>query len=255
MIRKINIPFFTILTEVPLFFCHYAGSTFICDPTVDEYFKVLKPEHGDEQPRLITLADQPYKYLASVCSASTLTKVGELGKMDCTSPASTANGMGENRVVSNFLKIALRLSHAPSVVIALLCEKESFSSDTSTSDCIQGAMALIKALQVLNKKITVVTQYHAQLVQDSITASATQGQIATDGIRVVEWGENCSVKERLFQGEIHHRLDTVITLEERNGVEGPSKGGLVDTLLKQGLYLESNLAMGSNPGWTTTQGP
>ena len=180
-----------------------------------------------------------------------MTKVGELGKMGRTSPDS-ANGTEDIQVVSNFLKTALRLSHAPSVVIALLCEKESFSS---TSDCIQGAMALIKALQVLNKKITVVTKYNAQLVQDSITASASQGQIATDGVRVVKWGENCSVKERLFQGEIHHRLDTVITLEERNGVEGPSKGGLVDTLLKQGLYLESNQAVGSNPGRTTTQGP
>ena len=174
-----------------------------------------------------------------------MTKVGELGKMGLTSPGS-ANGTAEDIqvVVSNFLRITLRLSHAPSVVIAFLCEKESFSSDTSTSDFIQGAMALIKALQVLSKKITVVTdQYNAQLVHDTITASTAQGQISKDGVRVVEWDENCSVKEGLFQGEVNHRLDTLIALEERNGKEGSSKGGLVDALVKQGLYLQSNISV------------
>ena len=171
-----------------------------------------------------------------------MTKVGELGKMGLTSHGS-ANGTEDIHVAaSNFLKIALRLSHAPSVVIAFLCEKESFSSDNFTSDCIQGTMALIKALQVLNKKITVVTdQDNAQLVQDTITASTAQGQISKDGVRVVEWDENCSVKERLFQGEVNHRLDTLIALEERNDKEGSSKRGFVDALVNQGLYLQSNL--------------
>lgn len=173
-----------------------------------------------------------------------MTKVGELGKVGLTSHGS-ANGTEDVQVVvSNFLKIALRLSHAPSVVIAFLCEKESFLSDPSTSDCFQGAMDLIKALQVLNKKITVVTdQDNAQIVQDTITASTAQGQISKDGVRVVEWDENCSVKERLFQGEVNHRLDTLIALEERNGKEGSSKCGLVDALVNRGLYLQSNLSV------------
>ena len=227
-------------TELPLSFCHFPGSTFICDTTVDEYFKVHKPEHGDEQPRLITLTDQPY--LASACSASAIQKIEQIAKISM-SPNSN-EGTEDVQVSSEFLKIAVRLSHAPSVVIGFLHEKESFSSEMSTSECIQAMLTLVKALQALNKKITIVTQHNAQLIQHSITSNAAQGQISNDGICVAECGEKkCNTLERLYEGEINHRLDTMVGLEvaksqfpEKNDI----KDGVVDTLFKEGLLKYMN---------------
>ena len=124
---------------------------FICDTTVEEYFKTHRPEHGEEQPRLITLTDQPF--LASVCSVSAVQKVEELAKL-----LESPSGVDETQR-ADFLKVAARLSHAPSVVIGFLHEKDSLSS--SSSDVLQGVLDLSKALQALNKKVTIVTQYHA----------------------------------------------------------------------------------------------
>lgn len=158
------------------------------------------------------------------------------------SPDNT-DGPEDVQVANDFLKIAVRLSHAPSVVICFLHEKESFSSEMSKSDCIQGVMSLVKALQALNKKITIVTQHHAQLMQDGITSNATQGRgVPGSGISVLEWDESCDIMERLYQGNINHRLDTMIGLEvarenfpEENDVKGYSRSDLVDTLFEEGL--------------------
>ncbi|KAJ7374321.1 hypothetical protein OS493_007409 [Desmophyllum pertusum] len=218
-----------------LFFNHDPiSSMFICDATVDEYFKIHKPEHGEEQPRLVTLADQPF--LASVCSASAIQKVEKLAKI-----VESHSGINGTIPVhgADILKIAARLSHAPSVVIGFLHEKESLPSAMSTSDGLKGALALIKALQALKKKkITIVTQYHAQLIRDCVTANAAQG-ISKEGIHVVEVDESCDIKERVYPGEINHRLDTMIALQvarntctDEDGFEG-TKGGLVDTLFKE----------------------
>lgn len=231
-----NLEFFHCLsTEPPLSFSHSPGSMFICDTTVDEYLKIHKPEHGNEQPRLITLTDQPY--LASVCSVTAKTKVEELAKMVWTSLRSV-DGSEDIQVASEFLKIAVRLSHAPCVVIGFLQEKKSFSSETSTSDCIRGAVALVKALQALNKKITIVTQHNAQLMQDSITANADLGQVSKDGVRVIECGEGCDMKEIIFQGEIRHRLDTMIAfqLARENAKEDC---GLVDRFFQEGIQISA----------------
>ena len=208
----------------------------MCDTTVNEYFDVHKPEHGDERPRLITLTDRPH--LASMSSASAMSKVEKLAKMVWESPNKADGCTDSLQVANNFLKIAVRLSHAPSVAIALLHEKESFLSDTSMLDCIQGAMALIKALQTLDKRITIITQQGIQLnvLQDSITASAAQGQISNDGVRFVEWDTSCDMKERLYQGEINHRLDTIIALQMATKSENnETKGGLVDRFFQQGM--------------------
>ena len=219
---------YSVFTEPSLSFSHNPGSMFMCDTTVYEYFDVHKPQHGDEQPRLITLTDQPY--LASVSSANAVSKVEKLAKMACESP-NKANGPADSLQVANdFLKIAVRLSHAPSVVIALLHEKESFLSE--------GAMRLIKGLQALDKKITIVTQHGTQrhVLQDSLIASAAQGQISNDGVRVVEWDASCDMKEKLYQGEINHRLDTIIALQMTVKTESnETKGGLVDRFFQQGM--------------------
>ena len=178
---------------------------------MDEYFKVHKPEHGDEQPRLITLTDQPY--LASVCSASAIQKIEEIAKISTS--LSSAEGTKDIQDASEFLKIAVRLSHAPSVVIGFVHEKENFSSEMSTSECIQAMIALVKALQALNKKITIVAQHNAQLIQHSITAHAAQGNVSKDGVCVVEYDreKRLNMLERMFEGKINHRLDTIIGLE------------------------------------------
>ena len=112
---------------------------FICDTTVEEYFKTHKPDHGEEQPSLITLTDQPF--LASVCSVSAVQKVEELAKL-----LKSHSGVDETMDThsADFLKVAARLSHAPSVGIGFLHEKASLSS--SSSDALQG-IALTKALQ------------------------------------------------------------------------------------------------------------
>lgn len=158
--------------------------------------------------------------------------IDNLGKIVLASSSSTDGT--EDRVVNNFLKISLRLSHAPSVIIAFLCGKESFLTDNSTSQCLQAAVILIKALRALNKKITIVTQERSHLLQESITASAARRGVSTDGVRVIEWDEGCDIKERLFQHEINHRLDAVIGLEDKNSTEEPE---LMESLFQQGLLL------------------
>ena len=223
---------YSISTEPPLSFSHNPGSMFIFDTTVDEYFNIHKPEHGDEQPRLITLTDQPY--LASVCSASAIQKIKEIAKISL-SPSST-EGTEDPEVASEFLQIAVRLSHAPFVVIGFLPDKESFL------DVIQGAMALVKALQALNKKITIVTQHNAQQFQDSITASAARGQLSKQGICVVEYDGSSDIKDTIFQGGVNHRLDTVLSFQvtrepKKDNSKGSSRGNLVDSFLQEGRLL------------------
>lgn len=202
---------------------------FICDTSVEEYFKTHEPEHGEEQPRLITLTDQPF--LASVCSVSAVQKVEELAKL-----LASPSGIGETKETqsADFLKVAARLSHAPHVVIGILHEKESLSS---SSDVLQGVLVLSKALQALNKKITIVTQYHAQLIQDFV---ASKQEILKDGIAVVELNESSDIKKAVYPDEIHHRLDTMIAFQLEKipsmNEEGP-KDGVVDTLFKEGVYV------------------
>lgn len=202
---------------------------FICDTSVEEYFKTHEPEHGEEQPRLITLTDQPF--LASVCSVSAVQKVEELAKL-----LASSSGIGETKETqsADFLKVAARLSHAPHVVIGILHEKESLSS---SSDVLQGVLVLSKALQALNKKITIVTQYHAQLIQDFV---ASKQEILKDGIAVVELNESSDIKKAVYPDEIHHRLDTMIVfqLEKIPSMnEEGTKDGVVDTLFKEGVYV------------------
>ena len=205
---------------------------FICDTTVEEYFKTHKPDHGEEQPSLITLTDQPF--LASVCSVSAVQKVEELAKL-VESPSCVDETKDTQSV--DFLKVAARLSHAPSVVIGFLLEKESLSS--SSSDALQGVLALSKALQALNKKVTIVTQHHAQMIQDFVAGNATQQGIVKDGIGIVEVNEISDIKKAVYPDEIHHRLDTMIAFQLARipcTCEEGAEAGLVDVLFKEGLY-------------------
>lgn len=196
---------------------------FIADISVDEYFKLHKPQHGDEQPRLITLTDQPY--LASVCSDSALMKVEDLAKISAD-PSNT--GSTEDVVVTNeFLKSAVRLSHALSVVIGFLGGNES------SVDYIQGVMALVKALQALKKQINVMPQ-NSQQFQDKIEAYASQGQISKDNFRVVKCDWNCDVNEAVFQGEINHRHDTVIAFQLTRTPEKADVKDPVDSFFQEG---------------------
>lgn len=229
-----------ILTEPPLSFSHSPGSMFICDTTVEEYFKIHKPEHGEEQPRLITLNEQPF--LASVCSRSTFHKVEEVANL--LPLESPSNGM-ENVQVANFLKIAVRLSHAPSVIIGFLDEKDCrLSSQNPASDEFDGALVLIKALQALKKKVTIVTQYHAQVIHDCVTTNGAQRGVSKEGVCIVELNERDDIKQSLYPDKINHRLDAMIALQaprkpcnDKDGGEGNLKEGLVDTLFKEGVYM------------------
>ena len=200
---------------------------------MEEYFKTHKPDHGEEQPSLITLTDQPF--LASVCSVSAVQKVEELAKL-----LESPSGVDETKDTqgADFLKAAARLSHAPSVVIAFLHEKESLSS--SSSDALQDILALSKALQALNKKVTIVTQYHAQMIQDFVAGNARQQGDLKDGIGIVEVNESSDIKKAVYLDEIHHRLDTMIAFQVARipcNYEEGTEAGLVDTLFKEGVYI------------------
>ena len=197
---------------------------FIADISVEEYFKLHKPQHGDEQPRLITLTDQPY--LASVCSDSAQMKVEDLAKISAD-PSNTGS-TEDVGVTSEFLKSAVRLSHAPSVVIGFLGGSES------SVDYIQGVMALVKALQALNKQITVVMPQNSQQFQDNIEAYASQGQISKDNFRVVKCDRNCDVNEAVFQGEINHRRDTAIVFQLTRTPENADFKDPVDSFFQEG---------------------
>ena len=207
---------------------------FICDTTVEEYFKTHKPDHGEEQPSLITLTDQPF--LASVCSVSAVQKVEELAKL-VESPSCVDETKDTHVQNADFLKVAARLSHAPSVVIGFLHEKESLSS--SSSYALQGVLALSKALQALNKKVTIVTQHHAQMIEDFVAGNATQQGIVKDGIGIVEVNEISDIKKAVYPDEIHHRLDTMIAFQLARipcTYEEGAEAGLVDVLFKEGVY-------------------
>ena len=197
---------------------------FIADISVEEYFKLHKPQHGDEQPRLITLTDQPY--LASVCSDSAQMKVEDLAKISAD-PSNTGS-TEDVGVTSEFLKSVVRLSHAPSVVIGFLGGSES------SVDYIQGMMALVKALQALNKQITVVMPQNSQQFQDNIEAYASQGQISKDNFRVVKCDRNCDVNEAVFQGEINHRRDTAIVFQLTRTRENADFKDPVDSFFQEG---------------------
>ena len=206
---------------------------------MDEYFKIHRPEHGDEQPRLVTLTNQPY--LASVCSVSVATKVEQLAEI--SSASNSVDGKVDAQSTTDFLKISLRLSHDPIVVIGFLNEKESFLSETSTSECIQAMIALIKALEALNKKITIVTEHNEKLFEDSIEDNVAQGHlISKDGVRVVECAHDEKMNallHKLYQGKIIPRLDTMIGLEAKKSLQPETKSdiksGLGDTLVEEGL--------------------
>ena len=186
---------------------------FICDVTVDEYFTTHKPEHGQEEPRLVTLADHP-NYLASVCSASAMTKIDKLAEILWKSPKQGGASSGHLPVGDAFLKIAMRLSHASSIVICFLHENEILSTQgASTSDGILALLALVKAFQALQKTVRVLTQHNSHLLQEKITACLAEGQITTDFVRIVEWDDSYDLKERLFDGKINHRLDAMVALQ------------------------------------------
>ncbi|XP_068706568.1 uncharacterized protein [Montipora foliosa] len=209
-------------------FSHYPGSMFICDITVNDYFTAHKPEHGEEQPILVTLADHPY--LASVCSASAKAKIDELVNFVNLAWESTRREDDLNNCLSvgdALMKVALRLSHAPSIVICFLQEKENFSSpDASASDCIQALLALVQAFQALDKKVTVLTPVATHLLQEKIAAYAASGHtIISNQVRVIKWNDSCDMKEMLYEDKINHRLDTIVALEaatktENNKTEG-----------------------------------
>ena len=133
-----------------------------------------------------------------------------------------------DRVTSEFLKSAVRLSHAPSVVIGFLG-----GSETSV-DYIQGVMALVKALQALNKQITVVMPQNSQQFQDNIEAYASQGQISKDNFRVVKCDRNCDVNEAVFQGEVNHRRDTAIVFQLTRTPENADFKDPVDSFFQEG---------------------
>ena len=158
---------------------------FICDVTVDEYFTTHKPEHGKEEPRLVTLADHP-NYLASVCSASAMTKIDKLAEILWKSPSEVVASNGLLPVADAFLKIAVRLSHASSIVICFLHENEILSTQgASTSDGILALLALVKAFQALQKKVRILTQHGTHLLHEKITACLAEEQITTDLVRIV----------------------------------------------------------------------
>ena len=186
---------------------------FICDVTVDEYFTTHKPEHGKEEPRLVTLADHP-NYLASVCSASCMTEIDKLAEILWKSPGEVVASNGHLPVGDAFLKIAVRLSHASSIVICFIHENKILSTPRdSTSDGILALLALVKAFQALHKKVRILTQHGTHLLHEKITACLAEEQITTDLVRIVEWDDSCDLKERLFDGKINHRLDAMVALQ------------------------------------------
>ena len=104
-------------------------------------------------------------------------------------------------------------------------------------------IALIKALEVLNKKITIVTEQNAKLFREIIVDNVAQGHlISKDGVRVVECAHDEKMNallDKLYQGKISPRLDTMIGLEVETSLqpetESDIKSGLVDKLFEEGL--------------------
>ena len=130
------------------------------------------------------------------------------------SPSEVGASNGHLPLGDAFLKIAVRLFHASSIVICFLCEKEILSTQrVSTSDGIQALLVLDKAFQTLHKKVRILTQHGAHLLHEKITACIAEGQITADLVRIVEWDDSCDLKERLFDGKINHRLGAMVALQ------------------------------------------
>ena len=124
-------------------------------------------------------------------------------------------------------------------------------------------IALIKALEVLNKKIIIVTEQNAKLFREIIVDNVAQGHlISKDGVRVVECAHDEKMNallDKLYQGKISPRLDTMIGLEVETSLQPETKSdiksGLVDTLFEEGLlegFFKKNntFAKHSNVGFT-----
>ena len=174
---------------------------------------LLLINQNTEKRRLVTLDDHP-NYLASVCSASAMTKIDRLAEILWKSPIEVVASNGLLPVGDALLKIAVRLSHASSIVICFLHENEILSTQRdSTSDGILALLALVKAFQALHKTVRVLTQHNTHLLQEKITACLAEGQITTDFVRIVEWDDSCDLRERLFVGKINHRLDAIVALQ------------------------------------------
>lgn len=226
--------------KLPLSFSHQPGSMFICDTTLEEYFRVNKPEHGDEQPKLITLAEQPF--LASVCSETAFKKVEKLNKL-----LGGQSGFEGDVYDSDFPKIVGRLSHAPSVVIGILHEEIIPSSELTTADGLQGVITLVKALRAVKKKITIITEHNSQVIHDCVTANASQG-ISEKDVHIVTMEDSKDVKDRLFTGNVNHKLDTVIALQMTTQASNNDSGskrtfqvGLVDKLLEEVCSVQNGI--------------
>ena len=120
-----------------------------------------------------------------------MAKIDKLAEILWKSPGEVIASNGHLPVGDAFLKIAVRLSHASSIVIFFLHENEILSTPRdSTSDGTLVLLALIKAFQALYKKVRILNQHGTHLPHEKITACLAEGKITTDSVRIVEWDDS-----------------------------------------------------------------
>lgn len=209
--------YFLLCSGPALSFSHSPGSMFICDTSVEEYFKIHGPEHGDAVPRTATLTEKPFS--ASVLSDAAMKTVDQL---ESTVQQDLANrGIAPLCIPNELLKAALRLSHASSVAIAAAFPGKSNENPLDETDGIPGVIAVVKALQALGKSVSIVAcDYQVSLLQDLVEYCCVAG-LLTDPVPILPYqphpasGVGQGPSEFLFPRGIEERpaFDMMVAVE------------------------------------------
>lgn len=199
------------------------GALFICDITTEEYFKNKPAPHGDEQPKVITLQDDPF--YASVLGTNAFQKINQIESLIQDDPGN--RGIDHLHTAGELVKAALRVSHASSVAIVTGFPINVGHDPPDETDGPPGALSMAKAFQALGKKVTLVSShYNRKLMKDFVSHCVEIG-ILQDAVEVEEFttgqGESFEEAARNFlypSGvEDKPRFDVLVSIEAAGRTE------------------------------------
>ncbi|XP_031572883.1 D-glutamate cyclase, mitochondrial-like [Actinia tenebrosa] len=198
-------------------FSHFPGRMFFCDISTEEYFKNKPPPHGNEQPKVITLQDNPF--YASVLGTNALQQINHIESLIQDDPGK--RGVEHLHTVGQLVKAALRVSHASSVAIVTGFPINVGHDPPDETDGPPGALSMAKAFQALGKKVTLVSShYNGKLMSDFVLHCVEIG-ILQDVVEVEQFtpGKGESIEEAakkfLYPSGVENkpRFDVLVSIE------------------------------------------
>lgn len=205
---------------------HSPGCMFVFDVNVDDFFKEHPPPHGNEQPKVIPLQDDPY--YACILGEHALDKINKLEQVIQDDPGN--RGIKPLHKPGELVRAALRLSCAKSIAIVTgfpIVHGNGFSPET---DGPLGALTMAKAFLTLGKKVTLVgSDYICNLFKD-IVKDGVDAEIIPMGIEIEEFTPDTSKSpqesacEFLYHDEkcTKPRFDVLVAIEAVGRTENGS---------------------------------